>query len=117
MIATKTPIDGIDVGKGKREFGRSGAMIITDPGEAKAIEQLHGPKATGEVVTMPVDDHWTEAGHTYEFRMNGVPWGKYDLLGRRVYDGEEEESQAGFEGGADVPSSPEVQEEEKEIQS
>jgi hypothetical protein len=103
MKATRSEgFENIDVGMGVREFGRSGAMVISDEGEAKAIEEQYGRKATGQVVTMPVDDHFIEPGHTYQFTAIGVPWGKYDSLGRRVYDGEE--NQASVEGRADVSS-------------
>ena len=96
--ATARPDLHIDVGRGEREFGGSG-MIINDPGEAEAIDQKYGSKGTREVVVMGVDDVPKESGHTYQFLFRGVPWGRYDELGRRIPDGQEEE--AGLKGRTD----------------
>jgi len=94
--ATTRPDLHIDVGKGERKFGSSG-MVISDPGEAEAIDQKYGSKGTREVVVMGVDDVVQESGHTYQFSFMGVPWAKYDEFGRRVYDEEESQEVSGDE--------------------
>jgi hypothetical protein len=72
---------------GERKFGSSGGFTINDPAEAREIDQKYGRSGSQEVVVMPVDDYTVESGHKYSFgRHPGVPWAKYDDLGRRLPD-------------------------------
>jgi hypothetical protein len=92
----------VDTGKRKLKFGNSGGLIVKDPGEAKVIEEKYGYKSkyrgeflrglnrpVEEAVVIPVDDVRVESGHTYTFgRHPGMPWAKYDDIGRRIPDDE-----------------------------
>jgi hypothetical protein len=98
----------VDTGKRKLKFGSTGAMIINDPGEANAVEERYGYNrkgGTGEVTTMAVDDYPVERGHKYAFGAHPpMPWAKYDDLGRRLPD-EQEEAEHERKDGDDLDRS------------
>lgn len=100
---TKKDVDGVEVAGQKMVFGKSGAFSVTDPAKAKDIDQLWGiqSRKTGkmdEVIVVESDNNMVEQGHTYTFSVGGVPWARYDELGRRLPDKPEDE---GVEHGAE----------------
>src|SRR3990167_8129070 len=98
--------NGVELDGQDMRFGKKGAFKITGHARANALRQKYHP--TDIVVTRM--RHSVEQGHRYFFTSPGVPWGKYDELGRRVFDGEEE-SETQEEGkGLQERTSPDRQE-------
>ena len=87
---TALPDGTLDVDGHKVKLSRRGDAIIHDPGLARAIDQKYGNHKRAQhrrsVVVAEVDneDRTRERGHTYTFRMPGMPWHEYDELGRIV---------------------------------
>jgi len=95
---SKKEFQGIEIDGKKMKLGRSGAFSVSDPGVANAIDEQYGIKGRKErltlddVMVIPVEDHVVEAGHKYTFSSIALPWAKYDALGKRIPDTEEEDN-------------------------
>lgn len=73
--ATKDPIDGLDVDGKYMKFGKTGAFVTHDPGEAQYIEEAfgsHSKTGSGDVVVCTVDN----AGGKFPRRVFSInaPW-------------------------------------------
>ena len=99
--SSKFDFDVVDTGKRKLKLGRSGGFTINDPGEAREIDARYGygkRRRPEEALVIPVDDCRVEAGHIYSFgRHPGMPWARYDSMGKRLPD-EEGDNDGSFEG-------------------
>jgi len=78
---TQRNVSAVDTGKRRVKLGRNRALVISDPAEALHIEQ--GPQKH-DLLVAPTDNNIVEPGHTYTFTNPGMPWAKYDDLGRRI---------------------------------
>jgi hypothetical protein len=85
MNATRQKMDGVEVGGKKLKFGPDGWLRVSDPGQAEEIRQRYGQQVT---VTRMRNPDPADRGHTYVFTSPGMPWHRYDELGRRIKDGE-----------------------------
>jgi hypothetical protein len=81
--ATKQPRKFIEAGGKKYRFSKEGFFSVKDPTAANEIRQQHGMDVT---VSRVRSSGQHERGiHNYFFYMpNGLPWKKYDELGRVV---------------------------------
>lgn len=77
--ATQRPMTGLELNGKKMKFSRQNALRIKDRAQAKDIEQKYG-----EDVTVTPIEVTSEPGHKYRFTAPGMPWHKYDELGRRI---------------------------------
>lgn len=100
VIKTTTKdVGGVELGGQKMPFGKSGAFTVSDSAKAKDIDQLFGKSSRkmgklDEVVVVETDNTMVESGHRYTFSTLGMPWAKYDELGRRIPDeGEQDANQ------------------------
>ncbi len=98
--ATKAPFDGLAVKhKGKikhMRFNKWGALLTKDKSLAHDLEQQHGYKnGAGSVVVAEVDQQVSsDTLHKYFFTNPGLPWAKYDNLGRRLPDDNETDNES-----------------------
>lgn len=86
--------DVLDLGGRRVRLSRRGATEIRDRAVAEAINQKYGMGKTGtaDVQVVPVTNNHLHDGeglrhvHNYTFSMpsGGMPWAKYDELGRRI---------------------------------
>ena len=80
--ATKNKKKFIEAGGKQLNFSKEGFMRVSDPGIANEIRQRYGSEVTVSRVRH-TDSH--ERGiHKYFFTSPGMPWHKYDELGRRI---------------------------------
>jgi hypothetical protein len=100
VIKTTTKdVGGVELGGRKMPFGKSGAFTVSDSAQAKDIDQLFGKSSRksgklDDVVVVETDNTMVESGHRYTFSTLGMPWAKYDELGKRIPDeGEQDANQ------------------------
>jgi len=91
VITNNSSIDGVEVNGEKFKFGKSGGFTLEDVGKANEINDQYGQKGPRDVIVIDTDDVKKEPGHTYMFPFSGLPFGRYDELGRRLPDDEKEE--------------------------
>lgn len=89
---TKKPMNAINVAGKALRFGKADAMIVNDPAVANDIRTTIGQDrgATGEVVVVPTDDTPADPGHISVFRNPGMPYKKYDILGKPIKENEDD---------------------------
>lgn len=85
--ATRRGLDGIHTSKGYMKFNREGRFMVSDEKLAREIQTEVDQNAT---VTRVRWDDPADRGHTYFFTTPGLPWHKYDELGRRIKEDEDE---------------------------
>ena len=84
---TRENFEAVEVGGRRLKFGKHGAFNVADAGLAREIRQRYGQdrRGTGEVAVAEIEER-PVAGQPTVFRNPGVPWARYDALGRRIPD-------------------------------
>jgi hypothetical protein len=84
--ATTAKIDSVQTSKGDLKLNKEGRAVIKD--EALAAEIRSGEMGKRDLcVTRVTADDPADQGHRYHFgQFPGLPWAKYDELGRRIPD-------------------------------
>ena len=65
----------------KYRFNKDGNMVVKDQVVARALQQKYGIDIAVGGVRYP---HVADRGHRYFFTSPGMPWHKYDELGRLI---------------------------------
>ena len=72
------------------KFGKKGAFMVSDPGKADEIRKTVGADATVTRFRVPTTH---ERMHRYFFgQLPAMPWHRYDDLGRKIQEGQENEN-------------------------
>lgn len=78
------PGDSVKTSKGDLKFNQDGRLVINDQALAREVQQQY-PRELA-VTRMRYPDQ-ADRGHRYFFGRNpGMPWARYDELGRRLPD-------------------------------
>lgn len=84
--ATREKLESVPTSKGDLKFNNEGRLVVNDPTLASEIRtSTMGRRDV--TVTRVRANHPSDQGHRYHFgQFPGLPWAKYDELGRRIPD-------------------------------
>lgn len=75
-------VEGLIIGGKRRKFGSARAMILTDPGEAREVDQSVGDRGSRDFTVVEVDDlakgEENRGGKRFRktFQVPALPWKK-----------------------------------------